>query len=98
MPDLIFRNDAFWNDDVIPSRLIKSQISYHKKKICYFSETETKQLWLYSKKVDKGENYVKHGVIFIIIIIIWLHVNDFILQNLYLFNLMLGLPNGIKNT
>ena len=99
MPELIFSNDVSWNDDVVPSRLMKSQIPFTRRKhLLAFRNWNKTIVAILQKGREEGENYAKCGVIFIIIIIIWLHVSDLILQNLYLLNLMLGLPNGVKNT
>lgn len=69
-----------------------------KKNLLAFRNGNETIVAILQKDREGGENYAKSGAIFIIIIIIWLHVSDLILQNLYLLNLMLGVPNGVKNT
>lgn len=77
---------------------ITNILSQEKKNILAFRNGNETIVAILQKDREGGENYAKSGAIFIIIIIIWLHVSDLILQNLYLLNVMLGVPNGVKNT
>lgn len=83
----------FRDEGVVPPRQMKSQISYHKKKIWHFSRNWNETTVAIPQRTgERDKSYANCGIT--IIIIIWIHITLLLTtESFTFFFFVLGLPD-----